>query len=73
MDEHLTAELIHLTCPHCRQITTLSYGTLVHQTEVHCGYCGLPISFDIDAVKQEARRKAHELDQSPDSLGSTID
>jgi hypothetical protein len=73
MDEHLTAELIHLICPHCRQINSLSYGTLTHQTDVVCAFCAKPFPVDIEAAKQEARRKAHELDQSPDSLGSAID
>lgn len=73
MDEHLTAEIIHLKCPHCAQTTSLSYGTLAHGPEPPCGFCGRPIEFDLEAVKQEARRKAHELDQSADSLGSVVD
>jgi transcription elongation factor Elf1 len=73
MDEHLTAELIHLRCPACGQTASFSYGTLTHQQTTKCGYCGKDIPVDVESIKQDARRKAHELDQSPDALGSAID
>lgn len=73
MDEHLTAELIHLHCPACGQITSLSYGSLANRTGIACPRCGATVPVNIDSVKQEARRKAHELDESVDSLGSVTD
>ena len=70
MSESLESELIHLTCPNCRQITSLSLASLSENDHPKCPYCGELIPVDLDVARQDACRKALELDQSVDSLGS---
>jgi DNA-directed RNA polymerase subunit RPC12/RpoP len=71
MSESLETELIHLTCPNCKQITSLSLASLKEDSRPKCPYCGQIIPVDLDAARQDGHRKALELDQSVDSLGST--
>jgi DNA-directed RNA polymerase subunit RPC12/RpoP len=71
MSESLHSELIHLTCPTCKQITSLSLSSLTENPHPRCPYCGQVIPVDLDAARQDGHRKALELDQSEDSLGST--
>jgi NAD-dependent SIR2 family protein deacetylase len=71
MSESLETELIHLTCPNCKQITSLSVASLKEDSRPKCPYCGQIIPVDLDAARQDGHRKALELDQSVDSLGST--
>lgn len=70
MSESLESELIHLACPNCKQITSLSLATLSENSHPKCPYCGLVIPVDLDAARQDGHRKALELDESIDSLGS---
>jgi NAD-dependent SIR2 family protein deacetylase len=70
MSESLESELIHLTCPNCKQITSLSLATLNENSHPKCRYCGQLIPVDLDVARQDGRRKALELDESVDSLGS---
>ncbi len=63
-------ELIHLTCPSCGQITSLSLASVMAERKLPCPYCGEKIPVDAEAAREEGRREALELDQSPDSLGS---
>lgn len=71
MSESLESELIHLTCPNCKQITSLSLASLGEDSHPKCPYCGQVIPVDLATARQDAHRKALELDQSVDSLGST--
>ena len=71
MSESLQSELIHLTCPTCKQITSLSLASLTENPHPRCPYCTQIIPVDLDAARQDGHRKALELDQSVDSLGST--
>lgn len=71
MSESLETELIHLTCANCKQITSLSLASLKEDSRPKCPYCGQIIPVDLNAARQDGHRKALELDQSVDSLGST--
>jgi len=71
MSDPLETELIHLKCGHCGKITTLSFASLNENDAPLCPHCGQPIHIDLEAARADASRKAHELDQSIDSLGST--
>jgi hypothetical protein len=70
MSESLNAELIHITCPKCSKITSFSLGSLIENNHPACLFCGEIMHIDLNAAEQDAQRKAHELDQSIDSLGS---
>ena len=71
MSESLESELIHLTCPNCKRITTLSVASLNEDSHLKCPHCGQAIPVDLNAARQDGHRKALELDESVDSLGST--
>jgi hypothetical protein len=70
MSESPESELIHLTCPTCKQITTLSLASLRDDSHPKCPYCGELIPVDLEAARRDGHREAMELDQSVDSLGS---
>ena len=70
MSESLETELIHITCPQCSEITSFSLGSLEKDKDPVCPYCGNTMRVDLDVAEEDALRKAHELDQSIDSLGS---
>jgi DNA-directed RNA polymerase subunit RPC12/RpoP len=70
MSESPQTELIHLTCPNCSQITSLSLASLNEDSRPKCPYCGAIIPVDLNAARDDGHRKALELDQSVDSLGS---
>ena len=70
MSESLEDELIHLRCPKCGQITSVSLGQIHRQGKPICSVCGevLPVS-DAEA-ESDALRESQELDDSADALGS---
>ena len=70
MSDSIGSELIHLTCPNCKQITSLSLDSLTENPRPKCPYCGELIPVDLDAARADGQRKALELDASVDSLGS---
>jgi NAD-dependent SIR2 family protein deacetylase len=70
MSDPLETELIHLKCEHCGKMTTLSFASLNDNDTPMCPYCGQPTHIDLEAARADASRKALELDQSVDSLGS---
>lgn len=70
MAESLDSELIHLTCPHCQKITSLSLASLAGKQELKCPFCGEQMPVDPQAAREDGHRKALELDQAEDSLGS---
>ena len=70
MSESSETELIHLTCPNCKQITSLSVAAVNEDPRPKCPYCGELIPVDPEAAREDGHRKALELDESVDSLGS---
>jgi hypothetical protein len=69
MSDALSSEIIHLTCQNCHQITSLGLGTLIEKIP-NCPFCGVPFHVDLQKAREDALRKAEELDHSVDALGS---
>jgi hypothetical protein len=63
-------ELVHLTCGHCGNISSLSYRTLPDSGGPPCPYCGHTLPVDAQKAHNQALREATELDAGPDALGS---
>jgi DNA-directed RNA polymerase subunit RPC12/RpoP len=70
MEQPLGSELVHLRCSKCNRTTSLSLESLEKNDRPVCPYCGAVIAVDLEAAARDASRKAHELDETVDSLGS---
>lgn len=70
MSESLADELLYVTCQHCGKVATFSWGALQKNESPVCPYCGEVMNIDIARTRDEALRKAQELDGSFDALGS---
>jgi DNA-directed RNA polymerase subunit RPC12/RpoP len=70
MEQSFGSELVHVRCGNCNRITSLSFQSLENNDRPVCPYCGAVIAVDLEAAARDASRKAHELDETVDSLGS---